>query len=224
MMATTLNGDFDDALLVAYVDGELDAKRAATVAARIAADPALEAKAAAMRRSAVRAREAFADAHLGPVPAGLTALLAEGGNVAPIAPRATGRRQWTYRRLALPAAACLVFLVVGFGSGRMLDVGYDERLHLAAADIDGPAEAAYLGALARALEEGEAGAHVAYSHEASATDGTVIVLGEVATATLPLCREFRHESRRGGVSLVETGLACRTADGGWQLLTVPAER
>jgi anti-sigma factor RsiW len=223
-MATTLNGDFDDALLIAYVDGELDAKRAATVAARIAGDPTLGAKAAAMRRGAVRAREAFTGTDLGPVPAGLTALLAGGDNVMPMVRRATERRRWDYRRLALPAAACFAFLLVGFGSGLMLDFGNNERLHLAAANIDGPAQAAYLGALARALEDGAAGSRIAYSHEASGTEGVVIVLGVVATATLPLCREFRHESRQGGTSLVETGLACRAADGGWQLLTLPAER
>jgi surface antigen len=225
MMATTLNGEFDDALLVAYVDGELDAKRAATMAARIAADPGLEAKADLMRRGAARVREAFTEVALGPAPARLTALLAggEGGTVVAFDGVTRRGRRFDMRRLALPAAACFVFLLIGIGGGRMLDLQGDEGLRLAGATVSGPAESAYFGALSRALEEGAAGAHVEYRHEASGTEGTVIVLGEVATATLRLCREFRHEARQGTQSSVETGLACRSADGGWQLLTLPVK-
>ncbi len=226
-MVTNSNGDFDDALLVAYVDGELDAMRAATVAARIAADSNLQAKADMMRRSAIHVREAFSDVALGPAPARLAALLAggEGANVVPLQRRA--RQGWRpdLRRLALSAAACFVFLLIGVGGGQLLNrPGEDDGLRLAGASVGGAAEAAYFGALSRALEEGAAGARVEYRHEASGAEGTVIVLGEVATATLRLCREFRHEARQGTDASVETGLACRSADGGWQLLTLPVGR
>jgi anti-sigma factor RsiW len=58
----------DDVMLMAYVDGEVDAATAREIEAAIAADPAVAARAQRLRNSAVMARAAFADALHEPVP------------------------------------------------------------------------------------------------------------------------------------------------------------
>lgn len=109
----------DDVMLMAYVDGEVDATSAREIERAIASDPAIAARARAFRDSATLTRAAYADALHEPVPDRLIAAL--GGVGAPAAAAATNvvalpRKSRSARQIVGWAmAASLAALVVGYG-------------------------------------------------------------------------------------------------------------
>lgn len=115
-------------MLMAYVDGEVDAATAREIEASMAADPALAARAQRLRDSASMTRAAFADVLHEPVPDRLITAL--GGVPREAAPAAAGgapnvvrlerTRATTQPRrvLSWAIAAGLVALVVGYGAGQ----------------------------------------------------------------------------------------------------------
>lgn len=118
----------DDVMLMAYVDGEVDADTAREIEAALAGDAALAARVQEFRDSAMMARGAFADVLHEPVPDRLIAALggpvrgaqAGGarGNVVPLTRRITS---WAPRRAAIgwAAAASIAALTIGYGVGEM---------------------------------------------------------------------------------------------------------
>ena len=114
----------DDAMLMAYADGELDPAARAEVEAAIAADPALQARVAAHRELRAMVSGAYAGVADEPVPDRLAAMLRPTAEVVDFAaakarretPAAAPRRwpQWT---------AIAATLVVGVLAGRMIDLG-----------------------------------------------------------------------------------------------------
>lgn len=104
-----------DEMLMAYVDGELDAQTGASVAAAIAADPALTERADLFRSSAEAARSAFADILTAPPPPELVQAARKEARSASIL--SFPSRTWV--RAAMPLAACLL-LAVGLGGGYLL--------------------------------------------------------------------------------------------------------
>lgn len=89
----------DDVMLMAYVDGEVDAGTAREIEASLAADPALAARAQRLRDSAAMTRAAYADVLHEPVPDRLIAAL--GG-----APSSSGAPQ--KHAHAMPASPTVV--------------------------------------------------------------------------------------------------------------------
>ena len=97
----------DDATLMAYADGELDALTAKRVERAIAADPALADVVAAHRALRDRLGQAFGTVAEEPVPARFAAMLTS--NVAPIRPPEAARpRRWIE---AIAVAASLILAV-----------------------------------------------------------------------------------------------------------------
>ncbi len=121
----------DDVMLMAYVDGEVDATTAREIEAALAGDPALALRVQHLRDSAMMARGAFAEVLHEPIPDRLIAALggptreAPAGetakpaadNVVPLKRRAS----WAPRRAAIgwAAAASIAALVVGYSAGNM---------------------------------------------------------------------------------------------------------
>jgi anti-sigma factor RsiW len=115
----------DDVMMMAYVDGEVDAATAREIEAALAGEPALAARVQQLRDGAMMARGAFAEVLHEPVPDRLIAALGGpaassssiGGNVVPLLRRA----RWLPRRAALgwAAAASIATLVIGYGVGEM---------------------------------------------------------------------------------------------------------
>lgn len=83
----------DDETLMRYVDGELDADRSAALARRLATDPPLAARVAALERQRGRVQRAYAAELSEPVPAALRALLEAPQAPAPVADLAARREQ-----------------------------------------------------------------------------------------------------------------------------------
>ena len=109
----------DDVMLMAYVDGEVDAATAREIEAAMAADPAVAARAQRMRDSAALTRAAYADVMHEPVPDRLVAALAGGGSLAASNIVSMPRRSAAAPRAVLgwAMAASLAALVVGYGAG-----------------------------------------------------------------------------------------------------------
>ncbi|RTL35001.1 MAG: hypothetical protein EKK53_25185 [Burkholderiales bacterium] len=191
--------------LMAWVDGELPAAEADRVAAAVATDDALAARAARLRHLNQQLRQAFATDLAEPVPAALAAL-ARGEPASTSAGSATVH-PLTPRRRKLGWAAW-----GGIAAGVLLTVAVAPRLAPWSSgtepSVQAQADGRLLarGALGDALEHGLAGAPRA--------DGTRLLLS-FRDRSGQFCRSF--------AAPVGRGLACRD-NGRWQVvvLTAPA--
>jgi anti-sigma factor RsiW len=213
----TVSKFWDEAMLVAYVDGELDAATARRLEAAIAEDPAAQAQLRLLRESAAATRDAYAEILTEPVPERLKATLigrAGRGGVVPLRPKA-GRP--SIARALMPIAASLLLVALGFAAGIYAERTEDGGLRLAA----GPGgDAPFEAALGQALAADALGRRFDYADAAADTGGSVLVTGTFTAGFGASCREFRHEMERMGQRTSEAGIACRRADGGWELLTL----
>ena len=112
----------NDELFFAWLDGELDPAAAAEVAARVAADPDLQQKAAAHQALRTRLQGAVSRVASAPIPDAIREST-ERGTVVGLA----AARERKSRRFGLPSAAQWVAmaatLVVGLVTGSMIDIG-----------------------------------------------------------------------------------------------------
>ena len=136
----------DDVMLMAYVDGEVDAATAREIEGAIAADPGVAARVRALRATAGLARGAYAGVLHEPVPERLLAALqapaaavaAGGGSVVTLRPRAS-RPASAWRTVAWAAAAAVVAVTL-FAAGTRTGVvrigAPSPSVQLASADTD----------------------------------------------------------------------------------------
>ncbi|HCO55969.1 hypothetical protein V6617_13215 [Pelagibacterium nitratireducens] len=113
----TESKEVTDEMLMAHIDGELDAATSRAIADAIAADPVLAERAQAFSASANAARMAFADILSAPPPTKLVEAVRDGSRSTVLPFPA---RNWV--RAALPLAACVV-LALGVGGGYLLGRG-----------------------------------------------------------------------------------------------------
>jgi anti-sigma factor RsiW len=113
---------FDDGILVAYVDGELDEAVAREVEAAIASDPELRRKTELLRLSGSIAREAFRDSRHKTSPLHVTQQRSG----------ARGLLAARLRRIGLPVAASMLAALIGFQvgvwRGKPAEVDFAENL------------------------------------------------------------------------------------------------
>ncbi|WP_225768437.1 zf-HC2 domain-containing protein [Inquilinus sp. Marseille-Q2685] len=208
-MADDRSRSWDDALIVAYLDGELPAEEAARIEAVLREDAAAAEAARLMRSGGQAARGAYAEAMAAPLPPALAALVRPGASrfrlsFDPV--RWLGLSGWRG-----PAFAALV-AVAAFGLG--LAVPHDGEtgvVRTAAGPAPDTAGEAAAAALLEALETGDDGSTVT-------VEGRQIrIIGPVDPGFAGRCRAFRILS-----PAAEEGIACRGADGAWSVLTLPA--
>jgi hypothetical protein len=206
--------------ILAFVDGELSEAEHREVAAAIAADPAAQAMAAAMRSSAAAAAPAFDEALEAPWPPRLTTLLAAAQPDGEPRVVAFTRQRRTGGAWRLAIAASLAALLLGLAGGYTLR-GFDVPLRLAGDGQGDPAAARFTAALHQVLDRDRTGDTVDYSLPTASASGRVTLLGPVQTRSGMACREFSHAARRGNQSRTDNGIACRSAGGGWEILLLP---
>lgn len=116
----------DTAILMAYVDGEVDVETARDIEKSLANDAEARARVAQLRQSAQLARAALADVMYEPVPEAMkAAILNAPGKVVAFAPKGGMRVSGTssLRRWALPMAAALAGIAIGLGVGHVDGIG-----------------------------------------------------------------------------------------------------
>ena len=203
-----------ESMLVAYVDHQLDPAQTAAVDDIVREDAEARTIVSVLRGTGEAVREAFEQPLHEAVPARLLAALGAtgAGNIVPMRRPA---RSVPMRQLLTALAASIAILFVGVG------VGY---VAFAPAGRMVPAEtesSKFEATLYGALEREAAGATLRYDDPATATTGSVTVAGRIASSLGNDCREFQHEWTGAQGKGSETGLACRTANGEWSMLTVP---
>ncbi len=185
--------NFDDATLMAYVDGELDAATRASIAAACAADASLAARVEAQRELRRRVAAAYGPVLDQAVPERLASLLATPTARVVEIDKARLRDKWRaaawqWRNWGAMAAC----LLLGIWLGRLWVAGEEANWVLTAA---GQWQAR--GALAGALDESRSG---------SAAPAAVALALSFVDRDGRYCRSFRlHEA-------AVAGLACRSGD------------
>lgn len=211
-----------ESMLVAYVDNQLDPAQTAAVEDVIRNDPEAQAIVGVLRHSAAAVKSAYDRPLHEPVPQRLLAAVGAASpvnaNVVPL------RRPLRHSRQFLMAlAASFAALAIGFGAGyvEFAPAGKITAAGGGTGDIAGTGQ--FEAALYRVLEQDSPGTGLSYSDPAVGVAGSVVIVGPVATGFSDGCREFRHESSGPQGSTVAHGLACRSADGDWSILTLPPD-
>lgn len=135
----------DDMMLMAYVDGEIDAETAREIETAIAADPALGRRVAAFRQTSAATRSAFGDVLHEPVPERLTRIFTAAttqpaATVLPLRPAAAqaaaaGGSRWRNAGWAAAAAiAAIALLTEGDRVGLVPFI--DHAVHEVASPVD----------------------------------------------------------------------------------------
>ena len=187
--------NYDDEMLMAYVDGELDAKLSAEIAAAVEKEPALARRVEQQRALRAKISGAFAKVLDQPVPDRLTrAAQANRGNVLkfPARPARAPAAPWRAREWAAMAASLVLGAVI---SWRLLETG-------GAPIVAGDGALVARGELALALDRQLA---------SEQRGGEPVSIGlTVRTRDGSYCRSFVLRSAK------TTGLACRVGPD-WQV-------
>jgi hypothetical protein len=197
---------FDDQTLMAFVDGELDAERAAAIERALAADAALSARVAVLRAQRRRVEAAFAPVLDEPMPDRLSGLLrgeapaADGATVVPLAQARAARERrgnsavaWGWAQWGGMAASVLIGLLLGLqfsgrGSDDGIAVGAVEHAlstQLASAAVAAPAVAVQLSFVDRDGAYCRTFSTAAVAGLACRADGSWAVHSVAAAASAP---------------------------------------
>jgi surface antigen len=193
---------FELSTLMAYADGELDADTAREVEAHLVSSAEDRETVRALRRSAALARAALNEALTEAVPERLVATVATGRL------RAAARPSW--RALA----AGLAGLMIGAG-GAVLG------LHLGAPPA-GPVMTAAdtdlrRGTLQHTLETKVSGTDTHWRNPDTGHSGVIAPIRTTQRDDGTFCREYRETTILKGVAERRFGIACRQADGVWDV-------
>lgn len=209
------NTVLDEAILVAYADGELDAETACEVERALEENPDAKALLADLVSSAGYVRSAFAAYANEPIPERIL----DDVRTAPEA--GTGGKHdlgWAVQkrlRAYIALAASVAFLGIGFGSGMMVSD------HVAG-ESSTPFEAARAmqfieaeRAFNEVLENNLSGTSVKWQASDDGLGLTVTPTKTYRSSTSGFCREYRIERDYQERHETERGLACRESDGRW---------
>ena len=202
-----------ESLLVAYVDGQLDAAQTQAVEEALRGDAEARAIVGVLRASNAAVKPAYDEALQRPLPAGLRDLFADvpADMATPTAEVIAFRPRRAAIQRLLSLAASIAALLIGFGAGYAT---FGDRSTFTPAGED-PQGEMYLAALQRALNSPDSGIGQDYADEAAGLSGKVTVVGPVATAHLGNCREFRHDAAGSTSTATSFGIACPGAGGSW---------
>jgi anti-sigma factor RsiW len=197
----------DEELLVAYVDGELDAEAARQVEAALVNDADARRCVRELRESASLLQGAFHGKPETPIPSRLLATIDRAV--------ANGRRRSSWR-VPTALAASVAILAVGLSSGYVLsEFRVREALERVEANRRDDRRAIE-AAVAEALEKRLSGASIEVSNPGSGLRGAVTPTRTFRDAAGEWCREYEEVIRSGGEVEHRRGIACRTGNGEWK--------
>jgi len=218
-----------DGLIVAYVDGELDAAHLREIETLLENDPEARALADAFRQSALLAKQAYAGMENEPVPARLIDTVMKiappaGAEVVAFAPksaRAPILPTGGLRRALMPLAASVVALMAGFSGGMLFqaDRGGPAAIQPASAPVP-ESEELFESALIRALAIGQRNIPVPYRNSQAGELGRVTLLGPAGNSSFAVaCEVFERQVTAGQTPATSRGIACRSGKG-WDFMTL----
>lgn len=212
-MTTTLN----DEILVAYVDGQLDARETAEVEALLLDDPEARDKVRDLRQGAALLRGAFNESLTQPVPERVLrtvdSLFAEQAGRRREPARGERAEQWPWR---MAWAASLAALMVGVGTGYLASsYRVEQRLAALEAAVTADREAR-TQALLTALEGSVSGESVAWENPDSGHRGRITPVRTFKTVQGQWCREYAADEWLGGKQEIRRAIACRVGEGQWK--------
>jgi surface antigen len=191
----------DAEMLVAYLDGEVDAGTAARVEQALASDPALAARLAALQRGDARLKAAFDPVLSAPLPS--LALVPAPGRIAAagVAPATRRRASW------VAIAAGLAGLVVGFAAGQLGPI--------LIAPVEPGTVAAIEAELPDVLEHEVSGTTITFHDTLQGVSGSVTPVRTFKNADGSFCRAYEARASDSDATVVSRGIACRDDDGRW---------
>lgn len=189
----------DQAMLVAYLDGELRPSSAAEVEAALASDSELRLQLTTLERVDSALAEAFDPILEAPLPA--LALTAR-PSAAPARHTLVGR---TANRLAWAAGIC--GLIVGFAAGQLGPPLLPQAEPMAVAAIESQ--------LPDILETELSGITVAFNDPVQGVSGTVKPISTFVNGDGLYCRTYEAQAADEQGRLTSRGVACRDEDGHW---------
>jgi len=190
--------EFDDLQLGAFVDGELSAAESAAVKQAMLRDPAVRARVEAIRRSSTQLHDAFNVVLDEPVPA---KILQTFSSQTP-----TGGRKRAAVPIALAASLALVIgSLSGFWVGQSNETALQSRAWMASLELDA-------GGL---LDSTPSGAPAAWNTSVGEMELQPILSFRDQTGRI--CRQYALSNADDAGDHVD-GVACRTADGAWQVI------
>ncbi len=220
---------WDETMLMAYVDGELEVEAARALAAAIRDDAEAQTLVNLFRTSAAQARPAFDGSLAAPIPERLVAALKapktnepsrKSATIVPFVP-GSSRLGGSLRQMWLPLAASAVGLIIGLTAERLWPGAPASGTLRPAAGDGGPIAAQRLQtALIQALDGAKIGETVTYTIPNPERTGRITVTGAVKADFSALCRSFRH-TPADAADPATGGIACRSDDGTWSVLTIP---
>lgn len=208
----------DDATLVAYVDGELDASTAREVERSLADDPQKRKLVRDLMETSTLLRAAFSSSLHEPVPEALIDSIRQATGTAE-APRGIARLMGAAvpRRIRreYAMAATILALAVGLGGGYLasVEIGTPGALRTERVLAAFQLEAGHLRN--RALEYEVSGKTLSWQDAQSGAQVSVTPMRTYRTAAGGFCREYREERTFGSRREIEQGLSCRAADRQW---------
>ncbi|MCG8508770.1 MAG: hypothetical protein MI741_06030 [Rhodospirillales bacterium] len=211
----TQNQFLDEAILVAYADGELDAETARQVERAVEENPEAKALLADLIASAGYVRTAFTAYSNEPVP---EHVLDHVRRIPEVNARERSDPGWTRSKgmqTVMALAASVAFLAIGFGGG----LAVSDRVTgepVASADL---VQAVQFvegeRAFNDALENKLSGNSIAWRTSDGGYAMTVTPVKTYQSSTSGFCREYRIERDFEGRHETERGVACRQSDGRW---------
>jgi hypothetical protein len=209
-----MNRPIDEELLVAYVDGELDAEATRAVETLLAVDPDARQCVREMRESAALLLGAFRDKPATPVPDRLVAIINDAASTRraplPLVPRPL---RW---RMPLALAASLATLAIGLSGGYLFsELRVQEAVERARASRTEDRKTIE-AAVAEALEKRLSGASIEWASPASGLRGAVTPTRTFRDTAGQWCREYEEVIRYGSDIEHRRGIACRTGEGEWK--------
>jgi surface antigen len=215
-----MNGAIDEGLLVAYVDGELDAEQTRAVEALLVVDTDARRCVRELRESAALVLGAFRDKPGTPVPDRMVAMIndAVAKQRAPlrlISSRRTHgpRLHW---RVPMALAASVAMLAIGLSGGYVYsELRVQQAVERAQASRISDRKTIE-AAVTEALEKRLSGASIEWASPASGLRGAVTPTRTFRDAAGQWCREYEEVIRYGSDIEHRRGIACRTGEGEWK--------
>jgi surface antigen len=215
-----MSEQIDEALLVAYVDGELDTEATRVVEAMLDTNAGARQYVSELRESAALLRGAFHDKPTMPIPNRLVEII-NGAVTTPQALRRLVPPRWIWaerrrRRMPTALAASLAALAIGVSSGYLFS---ELRVQKAVERIQaGRVEDRKVieAAVTEALEKHLSGASTEWSSPGSGMHGAVTPTRTFRDAAGQWCREYEEVISYGGDVEHRRGIACRTGEGEWK--------